>query len=534
VVIPRRLVLGLAAFVLGASWAGPALAAGELDPRFGAGGKAVVLPGVSGDAMALAPDGSVVVAGAAELGPSPPDFAVARLGPSGRLDPGFGVSGLARVPVGSGPDEASGVALGPDGTVVVAGYGWTGTVFEFAVARLGPGGSPDTGFGVGGRSLTDFGGTTYGQALALAPDGAIVVAGMSGAGGGNDFAVARLRRDGHFDTRFGVGGKSRANMGGADAARSVALAADGTTIVVGESSLGGETDIAVARLRPDGYFDTGFGEAGRSGVDVGGADLGEDVALGPDGSILIAGSSSGGGSDMAVVRLRPNGSPDPGFGVEGRARVGFGGNDFAYSMALAPDGKILVAGGTSAGGTIDFAVARLQPNGSLDTTFGTGGKAVVDLGGIDTAHGVGVAPDGAIVLAGNSQRDVDHVAVVRLQGDPRPGSAAGPRGPIVSPVCAGRRATIVGTAAPDRLRGTPRRDVIAGLGGGDTIRALGGADIVCGGPGRDTLAGGGGADRLLGGPGRDRLLGGPGRDRLVGGAGRDVLRGGPGRDVERR
>jgi uncharacterized delta-60 repeat protein len=419
--------------------------------------------------MALAPDGSVVVAGAAELGPSPPDFAVARLGPSGRLDPGLGVAGLARVPVGSGPDEASGVALGPDGTVVVAGYGWTGTVFEFAVARLGPGGSPDTGFGVGGRSLTDFGGTTYGQALALAPDGAIVVAGMSGAGGGNDFAVTRLRRD--------------------------------------------------------GYFDTGFGEAGRSGVDVGGADLGEDVALGPDGSILIAGSSSGGGSDMAVVRLRPNGSPDPGFGVEGRARVGFGGNDFAYSMALAPDGKILVAGGTSAGGTIDFAVARLQPNGSLDTTFGTGGKAVVDLGGIDTAHGVGVAPDGAIVLAGNSQRDVDHVAVVRLQGDPRPGSAAGPRGPIVSPVCAGRRATIVGTAAPDRLRGTPRRDVIAGLGGGDTIRALGGADIVCGGPGRDTLAGGGGADRLLGGPGRDRL---------VGGAGRDVLRGGPGGDVERR
>jgi Tol biopolymer transport system component len=116
-----------------------------------------------------------------------------------------------------------------------------------------------------------------------------------------------------------------------------------------------------------------------------------------------------------------------------------------------------------------------------------------------------------------------------------------PIDPVPTPTtrCAGVRATKVGTAGGDKLRGTPRRDVIAGLGGNDVIRGLGGKDILCGGKGRDRLLGGRGRDRLLGqrgndilrgGPGRDKLLGGPGRDRLLGQGGNDILRGGPGRD----
>ena len=96
--------------------------------------------------------------------------------------------------------------------------------------------------------------------------------------------------------------------------------------------------------------------------------------------------------------------------------------------------------------------------------------------------------------------------------------------PPPRPVCAGRRATRIGTAAADDIRGTRRRDVIAALGGNDVIRGLRGNDIICGGRGRDRILGGRGRDALYGQQGRDRLFGGPGRDRLFGGPGRDITR----------
>ena len=116
-----------------------------------------------------------------------------------------------------------------------------------------------------------------------------------------------------------------------------------------------------------------------------------------------------------------------------------------------------------------------------------------------------------------------------LQGDPHgPGGSSSPR------TCAGRAATIIGTAGADVLRGTAHADVIVALGGNDVVRGAGGNDLVCGGTGRDRLYGGTGNDRLYGGVGQDRLYGGTGRDRLDGGAGRDLLRGGPGRDLQRQ
>ena len=214
------------------------------------------------------------------------------------------------------------------------------------------------------------------------------------------------------------------------------------------------------------------------------------------------------------------------------------GSESGADLALQPDGKIVVAGATSAG-TRDMLVARFQPAGVLDTTFGVGGVPTVDFGGNDAATGVALLPDGRILVAGTG------VAPLRRRarppgGDPAAGparpaadgpAAAGPGGPGTAiPRCAGRKATIVGTARRDLLRGTARRDVIAGLAGDDVIRGLGGDDVICGGPGADTLLGGTGRDRLLGEAGRDSLNGGAGRDVLGGGAGRDRCAGGAGRD----
>lgn len=113
---------------------------------------------------------------------------------------------------------------------------------------------------------------------------------------------------------------------------------------------------------------------------------------------------------------------------------------------------------------------------------------------------------------------------------------AGAGGP---PLCSGRPATIVGTAAGDHLQGTIRADVIWGGRGADEIEAGPGDDVVCAGPGndsvlgeggRDTLWGGGGADTMDGGSSDDSLSGGPGPDLLIGGAGADQLAGAAGND----
>jgi uncharacterized delta-60 repeat protein len=517
---PRRLTLGLLA-------AGPALAApGDLDPTFGSGGKSLVFPGATGEAVALAPDGAVAVAGRSGSAGFL-DFAVARLGSNGRLDPAFGANGTAVVPVGGGDDSGRAVVAMPDGRLVVAGASVVAGLSEFGIVRLAPGGSLDGTFGLGGRFFTDFGGGAAGRALALAPDGRLVAAG-SAAG---EFAVTRLVSTGSSDPGFGIGGRSLADLGGVDEADAVALAPEGSVVVAGTSN----DNFAVTRLQPNGYFDMGFGVAGRSHADFGGADFGRAVAVAPDGKIVVAGHSIvGGDSDIVVARLRSNGYFDTSFAAGGRSRVDLDDFDFGWGVALAPDGKIVVAGYT---GNRDVVVARLQPNGSPGTTFGGDGSVTVDFGGLDSGKAVALAPDGKIVVAGSSNRaGISHIAVARLLGDAAPagaGAGGGAAGSGSASRRAGARATIIGTRAADRLKGTPRRDVIAGLGGADTIRALGGADLVCGGPGRDRLLGGPGLDRILGGPGIDRLLGGAGRDRLLGGPGRDRLVGGAGRDLER-
>lgn len=107
---------------------------------------------------------------------------------------------------------------------------------------------------------------------------------------------------------------------------------------------------------------------------------------------------------------------------------------------------------------------------------------------------------------------------------------APPSGSSASTKCAGKQATVVGTAGRDVIKGTKKRDVIAGLGGNDVIRSLGGNDIICGGSGKDKLIGGPGEDLLLGGAGKDKLVGGKGKDTLKGGKGKDTLIGGPGHD----
>jgi len=154
-----------------------------------------------------------------------------------------------------------------------------------------------------------------------------------------------------------------------------------------------------------GSLDRLFAVGGKATVDFGGDDSGYALALQRDGKIVLAGWTTEGrrqGYDFGLARLKSNGGLDPSFGSRGKTTVDFGGRDSAWAVALQPDGKIVVVGGTTNGRRHDdFAVARLKPNGALDASFGVGGKVTVDFGSYENAAAVTVQPDGKIVVAGS-------------------------------------------------------------------------------------------------------------------------------------
>jgi uncharacterized delta-60 repeat protein len=504
-------------------------APGDLDPTFDGDGIRTfgALGGGGAQAVLVQPDGKLVLAGYGGT-----DFAVARLNPDGSSDTSFDDDGMSGADFG-GNDFGYAAALQPDGKIVVAGQ--TDVNNDIAVARFNPDGSLDASFDPGGtdgpgKKTFGSGGFDIANAVLVQPDGKVVVAGTGNA----DFAVTRLNPDGSFDTSFDGDGTAAADFGGADYGYAAALQPDGRIVVAGQA---GDEDVAVARFNPTGpadkTLDTTFSGAGTKRIGYGGFDAARAVLVQPDGKIVVVGYG-GPIRKLAVTRLSADGSFDPGFGDGGTAWVDFGGDDIGYAAALQRDGKIVVAGERS-GDDDDFAIARLQPGGALDTTFSGDGRTTVDFGGADSGSSMALQLNARIVIAGDTTVGGDF-AVARLQGDPPPSGGAGdgsghePGGGPGVPRCAGRRATIVGTGRRDMLRGTRRADVIVALGGNDRIRAEGGNDLVCGGAGNDDVTGQSGRDRLFGGPGNDRLGGGGGKDSLLGQAGRDRLLGGPGDD----
>lgn len=208
--------------------------------------------------------------------------------------------------------------------------------------RLTSNGTPDTTFGGDGTVTANPAGPVVqeggdGRALALQPDGKIVVGGQVGSTR-FDFALMRFNADGSVDSSFDGDGIVRTDFGDYEAVEGLALQPDGKIVAVGASG----ARFALARYFPNGGLDTSFDGNGRVITPGGGA---ADVRLQPgDGRIVVAGSNGPGG-DVAVLRYNPDGSLDTGFGTGGLAIADFGGTDAARGVALQTDGKIVAAGG---------------------------------------------------------------------------------------------------------------------------------------------------------------------------------------------
>ena len=406
----RGLFLFIVALVV-ASQTGWGAPPGVVDTTFDTDGKQTIdfTYDDRATAVVVQPDSKIVVVGSSDGGSS--DFALARLNPDGSPDTTFSADGKFTVSF-SGADFAQAVALQLDGKIVVAGYTNSGGGLganDFAIARVNPDGTLDTTFDGDGRQNVDFTYDDRAMGIAIRNDGKIIVAGFSD-GGTADFAVARLNTNGSLDATFSGDGRHEIDFIGVSAefGRAVVLDESGRIVIAGYSNSGGgvANNFAIARLTPGGVLDGTFNGNGMLTIDIVDDDRANSVAIQPDGKIVIGGwYAEAGLPDFAVARVSESGVLDTSFSVDGKASaaIGVGAADRSTGLALLHNGKIALGGWTTAGGGVgasNFAVALFNPDGIQDTTFATNGGLIVDVGGNDQTGGLAVQPDGQLVLAG--------------------------------------------------------------------------------------------------------------------------------------
>lgn len=471
----------------------------------------------------------------------------------GDLDPTFGTGGKAIINIGV-TEGAVAVALQPDGKILA-----TGTLGgDIATVRVTSQGDRDTTFGgAPGFSQLNFGNSDNASAVVAAADGSSWVTGTVtvNPGGGNQvrFMLTHLTPQGLLDTSFNPGGTppgtltskytSLGTSGSTDLGFALALQADGNVLVAGGSDVAspGTQSFAVSRvLNPDGGLDFGFGSAGGSFIDFqGGYDEATSIAVQPDGKIVLAGFSLGNG--IAVARLLPGGALDPSFGSGGKTIIPDGLGD---DLAIQPDGRIVVVGRANG----EAIVARLNADGTPDNSFAGDGRTAVDFGGSDDfGSGVALQPDGKIVISGAMRTaSAASMAAARLQPGGLLDTTFGDNGTVLVNSAGG-------DFTSDLVRQPDGKIVLAGFSGpfrdpvfppqgdfalvrlqGDTgvknAKCAGKKATIIGTNTKDKLKGTKKRDVIAALGGKDSVKGLAGNDLICGGKGKDRMFGGKGRD----
>lgn len=354
----------------------------------------------------LQSDGKVIQAGDAWGTPC-----MIRFNLDGILDHTFGTGGKVFAPwsCGSNPSDND-IVCQPDGKIILGTSYFNGNDEDFIVARYNSDGTLDNSFGAGGKVITPIG--LYNDicnAIAIQSDGKILAAGgTNNASASNykyDFALVRYSINGEIDTTFGTNGVVITNIGlENNIAYSMVVQPDDKVILVGEANDGMFCDFAVVRYRPDGALDNSFGNNGIVRTEISNLDdFAKSVILQPDGKILAAGSTRPNfhDYDFAIVRYNINGTPDSTFGTNGIVMTDKG-TDFGQDIALQPDGKIILVGSSTTGTIYDIATLCYDSTGVLDNSFGINGLISTSLGDGDSeGHAVCLKDNGEILIAGS-------------------------------------------------------------------------------------------------------------------------------------
>jgi uncharacterized delta-60 repeat protein len=366
---------------------------GTPDNSFSSNGFETIDPVVqSASAIGAESDNKIVIGGTFKTGGNS-QFGVIRLLTNGDLDNSFSDDGLQTISFAQAFGTLEDMALQPDGKIVAAGLVWeAGGYTHFGTARLNADGSLDNSFGHDGTIITQVGPSrdnVYSAALNL--NGKILVAGSAYISLNYQFAVVKYNSNGTLDNSFDADGILLGfKPSFSTSFNSSAVQQDGKLVVVGYAMAKAwwtdtyEAEMAVVRYNVDGTLDKTFSDDGKLIIDYGtGAGTATSVVIQKDGKIIIGGTVSiGSYNDFAVVRLNPDGSFDNTFSGDGKLLTDFGNTeDQCLSIAIQKDGKIVAAGYTIEYGTQraeDIAIARYNVDGSLDNTFSGDGKLVSD------------------------------------------------------------------------------------------------------------------------------------------------------------
>ena len=400
--MPRRVLV----FLTIAVGAVPrAEADGMLDPSFGNGGIVItqfpgMFPNSAASSVVVLPDGRAAAAGAVTLPMSGTAMAAARYLVSGALDPSFSSDGTSQVdfPFFNSFAGADDVLLQPDGRLVLVG-GVDSFQFGrfFALARLTVNGAPDFSFGTEGRLTTEFPGPAWAVAGLLQPDGRIIAVGNSG----TDLAAARYNVNGTLDPTFGTAGQLTLPLPQPFTVGDAALQPDGKLVIVGAYGPG-PFDFGLVRLLPSGAVDPSFDGDGVATTDFGADESTQSVIVLADGRLVIGGHRTTTVTDVALARYLADGTLDTTFGTGGLATADSGATEITEQLIELPNAKLVIGGWTNDANAEDFLLARFHPDGALDTSFGSSGFIRTDVGSPwnDRCRGVALAGQDLLLTAG--------------------------------------------------------------------------------------------------------------------------------------
>lgn len=388
-------------------------AAGMLDPTFGVGGMAVRDFGTHEEAYAVVrqSDGKLAIVGSkSPLGSLSSATLAARFLANGSLDTTFGSGGAVVTEVTAFTDRSQAAVMQPDGRLLAVGFAHSGRYEQFTAIRYTGSGALDASFGAGGIVITPVGTSDdFGRALIRQSDGKLIAGGYTYQGGGYLFGVVRTTADGSIDPSFGTNGTAVASPGGQNRVNGLLQQSDGKIVAVGHSVVSNPV-IGIARFTAAGALDTTFNGSGSLSVAIGSQAEAFAVVQQADGKLVVAGEATISGSHLfALVRLTATGVLDTTFGSGGIVTTSIGTLAGARAIIRQPDGKLLVGGqGNAFAGNLDSVLVRYNANGSLDTTFGSGGIARFDLGALpDSIQAIALQPDGKIISAGTSGTNTD-------------------------------------------------------------------------------------------------------------------------------
>jgi len=378
---------------------------GDLDTTFGGDGVITATIGLTSSydqlkALAQQSDGKILAGGTSDS-----LITLCRYNANGALDATFSDDGIVTSTLGS---AINALDIQTDGKILAAGsYSNGGILLRYTIT-----GTLDTEFGANGVVTATILNSTYGFGVKVQADGKILMAGDGYNGSNYDFWLCRYTSSGVLDTDFSTDGVVTATIGALDERYPVlAIQPDNKILLSGNS----DGYFALFRYDTDGAPDTTFSSDGVVTAIIGDGmsmNMRLGMVLQPDGLIVLGGHATNGSKvDFGLCRFTITGTLDAGFGTNGAvtSTIGAGTYDLIYGLALQSDGKIVAAGfAENAASDEDFALARYNTDGTLDTTFGANGKVITSINKDDEAFAILIQPDNKIVVGGytyNTQYD---------------------------------------------------------------------------------------------------------------------------------